>query len=419
MDGVLGRLGKNTVIMSFGLWLRAALQVALFILLATLLGKKNFGILAAVSAVSTALSSFVGAGYQTVTLKKVAVSESELQKCWSIFLAIFFISFPVVFSIYYCVSILILPQTVPLYAILLLGLSEILFNPVNLFVSSAFRGKEEIGKVAFLYVIPVLVRLICVIVLFYFITFNRNSTESLYIWCWIFFLSQILSCLISLLYLKSDIELFCGINWATGIKDLRLGEAFALSNFSLRMYADIDKTMMARFTTLELTGLYSIVYRIIDLVTLPITALLQSAQARLFRSGELGILQAFKYSMMIGIVPFGYSVLCCCIVYLSSFLVDLISPEYAGLKEMLIVFSLMPVILFFRLFLQTTFLSGGKERDAVNFFVLSAIINVTLNFILIPAYSWHGAIYATYISEIIMIVSMGVMLAIHSKNQQT
>ena len=71
---------------------------------------------------------------------------------------------------------------------------------------------------------------------------------------------------------------------------------FAASQTSQTVYNDIDKTMLARLSTLEATGIYGAAYRIIDVSFVPVSALLWSSYPSFFRAGARGISASFEYA---------------------------------------------------------------------------------------------------------------------------
>ena len=66
------------------------------------------------------------------------------------------------------------------------------------------------------------------------------------------------------------------LSWPQARGEVREGFYFAASQTAQTVYNDIDKTMLARLSTLEATGIYGAAYRIIDVSFVPVSALLWS-----------------------------------------------------------------------------------------------------------------------------------------------
>ena len=73
------------------------------------------------------------------------------------------------------------------------------------------------------------------------------------------------------------------------------------------VYNDIDKTMLARFSTLDATGIYAAAYRIIDVSFTPVRSVLNAAYANFFRHGKGGIAVSYSYAKRILPKVMGYS----------------------------------------------------------------------------------------------------------------
>ena len=68
--------------------------------------------------------------------------------------------------------------------------------------------------------------------------------------------------------------------------ELAEGFFFSASLSSQTIYNDIDKTMMAKLSTLDATGIYGAAYRLIEVAILPVRSLLSAAYASFFRHGS-------------------------------------------------------------------------------------------------------------------------------------
>src|SRR5262249_54903305 len=79
--------------------------------------------------------------------------------------------------------------------------------------------------------------------------------------------------------------------------EIREGLYFATSQMAQTVYNDIDKTMLARLSTLEAAGIYGAAYRIIDVSFVPVSALLWSSYPGFFRAGTDGVSAALRHAL--------------------------------------------------------------------------------------------------------------------------
>ena len=79
--------------------------------------------------------------------------------------------------------------------------------------------------------------------------------------------------------------------------ETREGFYFSVTLSAQTIYNDIDKTMLARLSTLAATGIYGAAYRIVDASFAPVSALLAAAYPNVFRRGIAGIAGSCKYEI--------------------------------------------------------------------------------------------------------------------------
>ncbi|OBS09048.1 hypothetical protein Thpro_021376 [Acidihalobacter prosperus] len=89
-------------------------------------------------------------------------------------------------------------------------------------------------------------------------------------------------------------------------------------NTALKLYADIDKALIARLVTLEAAGAYSAGYRVMDLAMIPMNAWLTATTARFFKAGQSGLGDALKYGWRIVPLPAVYAVVVGFALYASA-----------------------------------------------------------------------------------------------------
>ncbi|MCI5209126.1 MAG: flippase [Candidatus Electrothrix sp. ATG2] len=191
----------------------------------------------------------------------------------------------------------------------------------------------------------------------------------------------------------------------TFIKHLiKMGIPFSLSTVFITIYNDVDSMMLDVFNGSKVVGYYNAAYRLIDaplLISESLMVALFPAISRLYKANpkEMKILFGESFYKTFA---FGLSV-ACVIAFLSEDIVlVLYGSEYSPSAHAL------PVLIFGLAFIMPASICSttirSADRQTVGMFVGGGgvILNVVLNLILIPKYSFLGAAWATLITEMIV-----------------
>ena len=124
-------LGKNAIWALSGYGTRLLIQAAYFVIIARCLGPAQYGTFIAVTAIIGAISPFVGLGCGNLLVKNVARDRSIFQVYWGNGLVMTFVSGAILGGVVAAASKLVLPKAIPLVVILLVGISDLLFDGVQ------------------------------------------------------------------------------------------------------------------------------------------------------------------------------------------------------------------------------------------------------------------------------------------------
>ncbi|HAX95941.1 MAG TPA: hypothetical protein DCY35_05390, partial [Prolixibacteraceae bacterium] len=260
----LGKLAKGTLVMTLGIGLRTIGQAAVFIIVARILGVEAYGAYTAVLALAGTLGCFGGIGIQTVMLRDVSRDPSSFASAWGHTLAVICISSPVLLGLYLLTTWTILPSGISWIVVTCVGLAEIVFSPLALAGINAYQGHEYMGKAAWMVLAPILSKLAGAVALIA-ITKFLPQIPPLELWAAVYILTSILAAFYSIFRVNSDLGLPRWPDTKRIFIGLREGLIFAFGGAALKLYADIDKTMLARLANLETAGLYSAAYRVMDM----------------------------------------------------------------------------------------------------------------------------------------------------------
>jgi O-antigen/teichoic acid export membrane protein len=186
------------------------------------------------------------------------------------------------------------------------------------------------------------------------------------------------------------------------IRRAELGEglSFSLSSSSISIYNDIDKTFLVSLGQISAAGIYSAAYRVVDAASAPIYAVYAAAAPRFFREGAHSVHHAREFSRRTLARTLPYSVAATVSLALAAPLLPLLfGPSFRGSVAALRWLCLLPILrsLHYAWGSAITASASQWNRTATQFGV--AALNLCLNAVLIPRWSWQGAAAASLLTD--------------------
>jgi len=89
-------------------------------------------------------------------------------------------------------------------------------------------------------------------------------------------------------------------------RDLRLGSGFVFVAAANTVQADVDKVVLGGYGLLEDNGVYAAAYRVADLASLPLTALVKASYAEFFHRGSASVTESVRYARKLTTVSVSY-----------------------------------------------------------------------------------------------------------------
>ncbi len=397
-----GRLVRGTLAMTVGMGLRTLAQAGVFLIVARVLGIEAYGAYAAVLALAGGLGSFAGFGVSVLMLRDTARDANAFAAAWGRTLAALALTAPVLWLAYGLTAWVALPGDIPWAVVAWIGVAELIFAPIALVAMHAYHGHERIGRAARLVLAPVLPRLAAALLLVPLALWLAPGMR-LQAWAELYALAAASAAAYAMWLVRRDLSVDFRPIWADLGRSLREGWAFAVGGAALRLYADIDKTLLARLSTLEAAGAYSVAYRVTDMASLPLNSLLAAAVPRVFRAGEQGAHHAARYALRLLPLPLAYTAAIGGVLYfIAGWLPWVLGPSFALAVEALRWLAWLPLISLPRLFMQTALIGGDRQSLLAAVLGVGAALNILLNLWAIPRWGWQGAVGATYAAEIAM-----------------
>lgn len=377
---------------------RLFLQLGYFVLIARSLGVDGYGTLAAALAVVFALSPFAGWGAGNLLVMHVARDRSAFPIYWGNVLLTAVTSGTVLTVLVVVIGQWFLPS-LPTTLLLGLAVAEFYFGRLMECGVQAFLAVERMVLSTLLGLLPSALRLAAVLGML-----STNGTATLHAWTGWYLASAVAAAVLAMIMVTRLLGpplLRPAMAW----KGARLGGYFAIGQSSATIYADIDKTMLARLSTLEATGIYAAAYRAIQMAGLPLRSLLLASYSRFFKHGEEGVRASAAFATLL--LPFALAASAIASVFLFALapLVTLpLGDGFQGSIEAIRWLAPVPVLQAAH-YLAADALTGADKqgvRSGVQVGVAAA--NVAANFWLIPLYGWRGAAWATLLSEGLLVL---------------
>lgn len=384
------KVSKNIILNAFGTFSSRLIQFGLFALFARYLGEDGFGsynfILAFISLFAV-ISDF---GMSSVLMREIAKEPHRVSEFLSngILFRIFFsaTAFIAAIAVASIMDVSIDNLLIYLFAITLF------FYPNNSF-RDLFAAKLKMEFVAISEIISILLFVIIALLIVWL-----KGSLVLIIMAHVF--SITIGFILLALFARREVKLTFRVNREVLAFFLREGWPLALSAMFVALYARIDQIMLFQMKNSQAVGLYSSVVRITELPGFLAVAFVSSITPVLSRTfiedkKTFDRISRLTYRYL----TIGVTLYILVVSLLSEYLLAIIFGErYVGASPTLIVLIWSSLFIFLGMGLNTVLICSNLQRTSFILTAACAIINMILNFFLIPLYGILGAALATVIS---------------------
>ena len=393
-------LVKDSSNLCVGQLIRLGLQGIYFLFIARSLGPAQYGAFVAITAMTSIISPYVGLGCGSLFLKNVRSGKRVSPVCWGNGLLATIITGLLSLVAICGISHLWLPQ-IPFALVGAISLSDLILVRFIDLASFGFAASGKMSKTAVQNTTMSLLRVIGIVLLVW-----HYRQVSIAQWTWVYLATSVIG---SMFALQQGTALWGmpRISLSALLEDAREGCFFSMSTSAQTIYNDIDKTMLARLSTLSATGVYAVAYRIIDTSLTPVRSLVSAAYPQFFCIGTKGIDATYSYakSLIRKAVVFG-ALDFVALVLIAPLLPHILGPKYANVVPAIQLLALIPVMRCVHWFLADA-LSGADEqvwRTGVQVGV--ALLNIGLNLAILPRWSWVGAAWTSLASDAALMIAV-------------
>ena len=404
-DPMDATLVQHSLWAGVGQTLRVGLQALYFILIARALGTREYGAYVAVLALVAIAAPFASLGTGNLLIKHVARDRSTFPRQWGKALAVTVLVGTTLLGLVCTAGRLWLPAAIPLQLVVAVAAADLLFVRLLDISAQAYQAHHRLSRTALLQVLLSPLRLLAATLLIVLVP-SPSAVQLGFL----YLATAIVGAGLAVALVNRELGR-PQVEVADLRRELHEGALFSLSLSAQSANADIDKTLLARLSTLEATGAYGAAYRLMDVAFLPVRSVLIAAYARFFQHGAHGVRATARYGRRLLTLGIGYGVLTAAALYAVAPLLPLVlGREYEDAVAAVRWLAVVPLLKTIHYFGADALTGAGYQGTRTIMLLLIAGTNLALNVWLIPLYSWRGAAIATIVSDAMLGVAIWVTL---------
>jgi O-antigen/teichoic acid export membrane protein len=380
---------RDTTHLSIGQGFRLVIQAAYFVLIARALGPDAYGAFVTVVATAALLGPFSGLGTATLFIKNVRSGKREASICWGNGILLTVLSGTLLSGLGAGLSALLHLKTVP-SVVTIVCVADLVLLKVTELAAFGFAALDQMKQTSIQNVVVSLLRLggiVALVITVHPVTLN--------LWVLTYLLTTLMGTLYALM--KG------GQLWGRPVVDLRAlredaaeGVFFSVAGSATTIYNDIDKIMLSRLADLAATGVYSAAYRVIDVTMTPVRSLAAAAYPHFFRKGLDGMALTYPYALSLIAKTSIYGAMASAGLWLlAPILPHILGEQYQAVVPAVRWLALIPLLRCIHSFMADSLSGAGLQRIRTGIQMLVALINIGLNVVILPRYSWRGAAWTS------------------------
>lgn len=398
---------KSVLPLMLGQLGQALVQGLQFLIVARVLGPHEFGRVASVLALTSALLPFSGLGSANTMLMHLARGSKEAHMLYGNALTAGLVVGTILTLLLSGISLLITHDPGFAELCLIFGISELVATKLVDISQHVFMGLEKHALASRLLLMQG--------------TFRLSSAAALAMvattpvageWALLHLMSGALATALVLAYTRSHTG-YLSFQMHRLLSDVKTGVFFSLGLSARSIYTDVDKAVLAHVVSPSINGAYTAAFRVMFMATTPLSAGLLALQARMFRAGhEEGISQTVRIAKGAIVAGAIYGLIVGVGLYLCAPLVPwLLGEKYAQSVTILQSLAFLPIPLFVQSALSDALSTANFQRARSLIQMAVAVLSFGLNSILIHKFAWTGAVIATYSCQITLALLMAYMVA--------
>lgn len=409
-------LRQSSLWMISGQGVALTAQALYFILIGRTLGSREYGAFVGVAALVGSLGQFSSLGMDMILVRNVSRDRASFARTWGHALLVSCSGFFLLLATAMIFAHFALrPELRPLVP--WIAFSDALLGRMVQLAARAFQGAGRLAWTARLTAAATVARAVTAFILWISARAYGLHPGAL-LWVKIYWLASLAVALPSVALVTFHLGRPCFGRIRR--RDLSEGLSFSLAGSSVSVYNDIDKTFLVSYGQIWAAGIYSAAYRVVDAASAPIYAVYAAAAPRFFREGASGVRPARAFARFTLIRTLPYSVAAAgCLALAAPLLPALFGPSFRGSVAALRWLCFLPVLraLHYAWGSAITASASQWNRTATQFG--AAALNLVLNFLLIPRWSWRGAAAASLLTDAALAAASLYLLARLARHEES
>lgn len=389
-------LRRGSLWMISGQMAALGFQAIYFVLMGRTLGSREYGAFVGVVALVAVLGQFSGMGSDMILLRNVSRDRASFAVTWGSALRVTVVGFIGLLAIALGIGHLLLRNGL-LLLVPWIAVSDGLFGKLAQLASRALQGAGEMRVMAKLMAAMNLGRALLAAILYVYARWWGGHADAL-LWARVYWIAPMVVGLIA-----------CGMvtarfGWPRfermRLRDWSEGFSFSLSNSSISLYNDIDKTFLVSLGQTFAAGIYGAAYRVVDVATAPLYSIYAAATPRLFCEGGESVERAHAFSNRILRWTLLYGVGAGVALFFGAGLLPvLFGPSFREAVVALRWLCVLPLLRVLHYAWGTTITASASQWNRTAVQAAAAALNLALCAWTIPRWSWQGAAVASLLTD--------------------
>jgi O-antigen/teichoic acid export membrane protein len=401
---------RNTSWLLEGQILQLAGRFGYFIIVAHALGPRDYGSFIACTALVSIVSPFASFGTGHVMIKYVARNRHSLPSYFGNALFITASSGSILMLLLVQLKSILLPPSVTTSMLVTIAMADLIATEMTGICLQVFLVLERGRTYSHLLACSTACRVVAAVCL----VFSAHTAAR---WASLYCTSAFIGLGIAV-YTAIRSSAQPRLNVSSVPDSMREGFHFATSLASQSIYNDIDKTMLARLSTVEATAIYAVAYRFIEPSLLPIRAAASASYPEFFRHGENGVRSGFTFAR--SILPYSmlYGAVAALLVYWGAgFIPFVLGAAYSESTVALRWLCILPFLKSIHVFLSDTLTGCNYQWQTSSAQICVAALNTIANLWLIRVFAWRGAAWSSLATDALLMVILLVIIRFHIRQE--
>jgi O-antigen/teichoic acid export membrane protein len=387
------RSSRNATWIFLGQGANVLLQAGYFVLLARLLGVKEYGVFAGAFATVSFVTPYSALGAGMLFMRYVTADGAKAATYWGNSLIVTTAATMLIAGALFFAGPVI-TKTHDHLIFVVLVIANCLFSQIASLGSLVFQTFEKMRWTALLSFVSSLARLLILIVM----QFTLHHATA-FQWSIAVLVASGCAAGLSMVWVRAEIGP-AAYEPDLILRRIREGLGFSFAGSTQATFNDVDKVMLSHYGLNRENGFYTLAYRVIDAATTPIVALNDSVLPRFFRLGEKGIpkvirlaLKSAGASLLVG------AGLAAGITLLAPLIPHLVGRDFSGVVSALRWLCWIPLFRGIHRAAGSALTGSGRQNLRTASQVIVAATNLVLNIWWIPVYGWIGAAWSSVASD--------------------